>query len=98
MQSFGDLKCPAQDKMSPRDTKCPSDISGQNRTYKKPRTELIRDASQARSLFYIMPRKRKHCPICGKRNLLKVSTHLADIHELSSVQRQPFLIRAKVTP
>jgi hypothetical protein len=92
MQSFGDLKCPARDKMSPRDTKCPSDISG------TPSTELIRDGSQARSLFYIMPRKRKHCPICGKRNLLKVSTHLADIHELSSVQRQPFLIRAKVTP
>ncbi len=45
-----------------------------------------------------MPRRRKHCPICGRKNLLKLSNHLADIHELSSEQRQPFLIRAKVTP
>lgn len=45
-----------------------------------------------------MPRKRKHCPICGKKNLLKLSNHLANTHELSSVERQPFLIRAKAAP
>ena len=45
-----------------------------------------------------MPRKRKDCPICGKKNLLKLSNHLAGVHELSTAQRQPFLIRAKCAP
>ena len=58
----------------------------------------IRDGSQVRSSFYIMPRKRKDCPICGKKNLLKLSNHLAGVHELSATQRQPFLIRAKCAP
>ena len=56
------------------------------------------DVGRKISSFDIMPRRRKHCPICGKKNLLKLSNHLADMHELSSEQRQPFLIRAKVTP
>ena len=28
-------------------------------------------------------RKRKDCPLCGKKNLVKLSNHLADIHHLS---------------
>ena len=35
-----------------------------------------------------MPRRRKDCPICGKRNLVKLSNHLADIHQLSAVERK----------
>jgi hypothetical protein len=62
------------------------------------RDTFISDVVRKISSFDIMPRRRKHCPICGKKNLLKLSNHLADIHELSSEQRQPFLIRAKVTP
>ena len=45
-----------------------------------------------------MPRKCKDCPICGKRALIKgLANHLADVHELSSDERQPYLIRAKST-
>ena len=82
------------DKTSSRDQKGPSDIQYSGTSG----TKFIRDGSQARSSFYIMPRKRKHCPICGKRKLLKLSNHFADIHELSSEQRQPFLIRATIAP
>ena len=35
-----------------------------------------------------MPRRRKDCPICGKRNLVKLLNHLADIHQLSAVERK----------
>ena len=41
-----------------------------------------------------MPRRRKDCPICGKRNLVKLSNHLADIHQLSAVERKYYLSRA----
>ena len=41
-----------------------------------------------------MPRRRKDCPICGKRNLIKLSNHLADIHQLSAVERKYYLSRA----
>jgi hypothetical protein len=44
-----------------------------------------------------MPRKCKDCPICGKRALKRLANHLADVHELSSQERQPHLIRAKPT-
>ena len=44
-----------------------------------------------------MPRKCKDCPICGKRSLKRLADHLADVHELSSQERQPYLIRAKST-
>jgi hypothetical protein len=44
-----------------------------------------------------MPRKCKDCPICGKRALKRLANHLADVHELSSQERQPYLIRAKLT-
>ena len=42
-----------------------------------------------------MPRSRKDCPICGKRNLVKLSNHLADIHQLSAVERKYYLSGAK---
>ena len=45
-----------------------------------------------------MPRTRKVCPICGKKGLLKLSNHLANVHKLSSEERQSCLIRAKRTP
>ena len=45
-----------------------------------------------------MPRRRKDCPICGKRALKRLANHLADVHELSVEKRQPYLIRAKTTP
>ena len=38
-----------------------------------------------------MPRRRKDCPICGKRNLVKLSNHLADVHQLSAVERKYYL-------
>ena len=44
-----------------------------------------------------MPRGRKDCPICGKRSLKRLANHLADVHELSIEERQPYLIRAKTT-
>ena len=44
-----------------------------------------------------MPRKCKDCPICGKRALKRLANHLADVHELSSQERQPYLIGAKPT-
>ena len=44
-----------------------------------------------------MPRKCKDCPICGKRALNRLANHLADAHELSSQERQPYLIRAMPT-
>ena len=42
-----------------------------------------------------MPRRRKDCPICGKRNLVKLSNHLADIHQLSTVERKYYVSGAK---
>ena len=41
-----------------------------------------------------MPRRRKDCPICGKRNLVKLSNHLADIHQLSAEERKYYLSEA----
>ena len=42
-----------------------------------------------------MPRRRKDCPIRGKRNLVKLSNHLADIHQLSAVERKYYLSGTK---
>ena len=42
--------------------------------------------------------RRKDCPICGKRSLKRLANHLADVHELSIEERQPYFIRAKTTP
>ena len=42
-----------------------------------------------------MASKCKGCLICGKRALRRLANHLADVHELSSQERQPYLIRGK---
>ena len=42
-----------------------------------------------------MPRRRRDCPICSKKNLAKLSNHLADIHRLSGEERQHYLSKAK---
>jgi hypothetical protein len=44
-----------------------------------------------------MHRKCKDCSICGKRALKRLANHLADVHERSSEERQPYLIRANPT-
>ena len=44
-----------------------------------------------------MSRRRKGCPICGKRSLKRLANHLADVHELSIEERQPYLIRTRTT-
>ena len=36
-------------------------------------------------------RSRRDCPICYKSNLLYLSHHLAQVHHLSSAERQPWL-------
>ena len=35
--------------------------------------------------------QRRHCPKCGKQDLLKLSEHLRQVHGLSSEERQPLL-------
>ena len=45
-----------------------------------------------------MPRMRKDCPICGKQGLLKLSNNLADFHQLSSKERQSYLMQARTFP
>ena len=42
-----------------------------------------------------MPRRRRDCPICSKKNLAKLSNHLADIHQLSGEERQHYLSKAR---
>ena len=42
-----------------------------------------------------MPRRRRDCPICSKKNLAKLSNHLADIHQLSGDERQHCLSKAR---
>ena len=43
-------------------------------------------------------RNRRDCPICGKRNLLKLSNHLSQTHGLSSEERQRWLQRTSHLP
>ena len=45
-----------------------------------------------------MPRTRKDCPICGKKSLLRLANHLANVHQLSSDERQSHLNRARACP
>ena len=45
-----------------------------------------------------MTRMRKDCSICGKQGLLKLSNHLADFHQLSSKERQLYLMQARTFP
>ena len=42
-----------------------------------------------------MPRRRRDCLICSKKNLAKLSNHLADIHQLSGEERQHYLSKAR---
>ena len=42
--------------------------------------------------------QRRVCPICGKPNLLKLSEHLRQVHDLSTQARQPWLQQASVSP
>ena len=42
--------------------------------------------------------RRRVCPICGKQDLLKLSEHLRQVHQLSSHERQPWLKAAVFTP
>ena len=42
-----------------------------------------------------MPRRRRDCPICSKKNLAKLSNHLADIHQLSGKERQHYLSKTR---
>ena len=42
-----------------------------------------------------MPRRRRDCPICSKKNLAKLPNHLADIHQLSGKERQHYLSKAR---
>ena len=56
---------------------------------------LLRGCSYSSNAVGSMPRRRKDCPICGKRNLVKLSNHLADIHQLSAVERKYYLSGAK---
>ena len=42
-----------------------------------------------------MPRWRSDCPICSKKNLAKLSNHLADIHQFSGKERQHYLSKAR---
>ena len=55
---------------------------------------LLRGPSQSSNAVDSMSRRRKDCPIFGKRNLVKLSNHLADIHQLSAVERKYYLSRA----
>ena len=41
-----------------------------------------------------MPQRRRDCPICSKKNLAKLSNHLADIHQLSGEERH-YLSKAR---
>jgi hypothetical protein len=36
--------------------------------------------------------------MCGKKGLLKLSNYLANVHKLSTQERQPYIIRAKKMP
>ena len=45
--------------------------------------------------FRNMQRGRKDCPLCGKQNLVKLSNHLASVHQLPREKRQPYLTQAR---
>ena len=41
-------------------------------------------------------RFRRTCPVCGRPDLKNVSTHLLQVHGLSSKERKPYLKQAPV--
>ena len=45
-----------------------------------------------------MPRRfRRTCPVCGRPDLKNISTHLYQVHGLSSKERKPYLKQARVS-
>ena len=45
-----------------------------------------------------MPRRfRRTCPVCGRPDLKNISTHLHQVHGLSSKERKPYLKQARVS-
>ena len=42
-------------------------------------------------------RFRRTCPVCGRPDLKNISTHILQVHGLSSEERNPFLKQAKVS-
>ncbi len=40
-------------------------------------------------------RFKRICPVCGKDNLKYLSEHLSSVHKLNSVERKPYLKKAK---
>ena len=45
-----------------------------------------------------MPRRfRRTCPLCGRPHLKNLSTHLYQVHDLSSEDRKPYLKQARVS-
>ena len=46
----------------------------------------------------VMPRRfRRACPLCGRPDLKNISTHLYQVHGLSSKERKPYLQQARVS-
>ena len=56
---------------------------------------LLNRLRNLRDSFRNMPRRRKDCPLCGKQNLVKLSNHLASVHQLSREKMQPYLTQAR---
>ena len=46
--------------------------------------------STERPLQRPLAETRKDCPICGKKSLLKLSNHLAELHQLSCEAREQY--------
>ena len=42
-------------------------------------------------------RFRRTCPVCGRPDLKNISTHLLQVHGLSSEERRPYLKQAQVS-
>ena len=42
-------------------------------------------------------RFRRTCPVCGRPDLKNISTHLLQVHGLSSEERKPYLKQAQVS-
>ena len=46
----------------------------------------------------VMPRRlRRTCPVCRRPDLKNISTHLYQVHGLSSKERKPYLKQARVS-
>jgi hypothetical protein len=75
-----------------------SPISGTSREKLSTQRDYLGACYVQKHSFDNMPRTRKVCPMFGKKGLLKLSNHLANVHKLSTQERQPYLIRAKKMP